>query len=145
MPKIHSAEIDIAASPASVWAVLIDTSNWPKFDPYCDRIEGVAALGQTIKAFTKLAPGRAFPVKVTTFDARRTMVWTGGMPFGLFTGVRTYSITPNSQGAHFKMIEVFSGPMLAMIGKSLPDMTDPFNAFCKGLKAEVEKTSSGEK
>ena len=139
MPKIHTAEIDITAPPASVWAVLVDTPNWHRFDPYCDRIEGVAALGQTIKAFTKLAPGRAFPVKVTTFAVPNSMVWSGGMPLGLFTGVRTYTITPNGKGAHFKMTEVFSGPMLALIGKSLPDMTDPFDAFCKGLKAEAEK------
>jgi hypothetical protein len=139
MPKIHTAEIDIAAPPAAVWAVLVDTPNWPRFDPFCDRIEGVAALGQTIKAFTKLAPGRAFPVKVLTFDAPKTMVWSGGMPFGLFTGVRTYTITPRGSGAHFRMTEEFSGPMLALIGKSLPDMTEPFDAFCKGLKAEAEK------
>ena len=138
MQRIHSAEINIAASPEAVWAVLVDTKNWPKFDPYCDRIEGVAALGQTIKAFTTLAPGRAFPVKVTSFDAPSKMIWTGGMPFGLFTGVRTYTINASRGGSRFAMTEVFSGPMLGLIGKSLPDMTEPFDAFCKGLKATAE-------
>jgi hypothetical protein len=137
--KSHSAEIDIDAPPAAIWAVLTDTKNWPKFDPFCERIEGTATLGGTVKAFTTLAPGRAFPVKVTTFDAPKKMVWTGGMPLGLFTGVRTYIITPaGTKKSHFSMTEVFTGPMLVMIGKSLPDMTEPFAAFCKGLKARVE-------
>jgi hypothetical protein len=142
MPRIQSAEIDIAAPAKAVWDALVDTAKWPAFDPYCDRIEGVPALGATIKAFTKLAPGRAFPVKVTTFEAPRLMVWSGGMPLGLFTGVRTFTVTAKPSGlAHFAMTEVFSGPLLGLIGKSLPDMTEPFDAFCKGLKATAEAKS----
>ncbi len=139
MPIIHGAEIDILAPPAAVWAVLVDTANWPKFDPYCERIEGRAALGQTVKAFTTLAPGRAFPVEVVTFDAPKTMVWKGGIPLGLFTGVRTYTIATTAPGtAKFAITEVFSGALLGLFAKSLPDMTEPFAAFCKGLKTAVE-------
>lgn len=137
--KTHSAAIDIDAAPVAVWSVLVNTGNWPAFDPFCVRIDGIPVLGATLKAFTTLAPGRAFPVKVTTFDAPHQMVWTGGMPFGLFTGVRTYTISPiSSEKSHFSMTEVFSGAMLSVIGKSLPDMTEPFAAFCKGLKTRVE-------
>ena len=114
------------------------------FDPYCERIEGRPAPGATIRAFTKLAPGRAFPVKVTTFEAPRLMVWSGGMPLGLFTGVRTFTLTPKTTGVvRFNLSELFSGPLLGLIGKSLPDMTEPFEAFCAELKAAVELPSQG--
>lgn len=137
--KTHASEIVIDAAPPVVWAVLLDTARWPEFDPFCVRIEGTPALGNTVRAFTTLAPGRAFPVKVTAFDAPRKMVWRGGMPFGLFTGVRTYAIDPHGAGkSHFSMTEVFTGPMLALIGKSLPDMTEAFQSFCTGLKSRVE-------
>ena len=66
--KNFSAGIDIDATPDTVWAVLVDTVNWPTFDPYSERIDGQPALGETITVFSTLVPGRAFPVNVTTFD-----------------------------------------------------------------------------
>ena len=37
------------------------------------------------------------------------------------------------------MCEVFSGPMLKLIAKSIPDMTEAFDAFAAGLKARAEE------
>ncbi|MEM8588503.1 MAG: SRPBCC domain-containing protein [Pseudomonadota bacterium] len=137
--KQYQAAATINASPAAVWSILTDASAYPSFDPYCDKIEGEIARGQKIKAFSKLSPGRAFPVKVTEFEPGKRMVWAGGMPLGLFKGERTFSLNPGENGTvHFDMREVFSGPMLALIGKSLPDMTEPFQKFAEGLKAKAE-------
>lgn len=136
--KSFSANIDIDAAPDAVWAVLIDTANWPTFDPYCERIEGQATLGETVTAFSKLAPGRAFPVTITTFEQPKQMAWTGGMPLGMLKNVRTHTISAHGDGSHFEVTEVVSGPMLAMIGGALPDLNEPFAAFCSGLKARVE-------
>lgn len=140
--KSFSAGTAIDASPETVWSVLVDTPRWPDFDPFCERIEGNVVLGGTIKAFTKLAPGRAFPVKVAVLERPRLMVWRGGMPLGLFLGVRTFAITPEGAGCRFEMREEFSGPMLGLIAGSLPDMTEPFAAFCAGLKATAEASAS---
>ncbi len=136
--KPVAAEITIAAQPETVWSVLVDTARWPSFDPFCDRIEGNVVLGGTIKAFTKLSPGRAFPVKVSVLDRPKLMVWRGGMPLGLLLGVRSFAITAAGTGSRFAMREEFSGPMLGLIEKSLPDMTEPFAAFCAGLKVKAE-------
>ncbi len=137
--KQFQAAATINASPEAVWSILTDASAYPSFDPYCDKIEGEIAPGQKIKAFSKLSPGRAFPVKVTEFEPGNRMVWAGGMPLGLFKGERTFSLSPGENGTvHFDMREVFSGPMLALIGKSLPDMTEAFQKFAEGLKAKAE-------
>lgn len=136
--KSFSAGIDIDAPPDVVWAVLIDVAGWPSFDPYSERIEGQAALGQTVTVFTTLAPGRAFPLKITTFDRPRQMAWTGGLPFGMLKNVRTHSISSRDSGSRFEISEVVSGPMLGVIAGALPDLTEPFAAFCHGLKAHVE-------
>lgn len=137
--KQFQAAATINASPEAVWSILTDASAYPGFDPYCDKIEGEIAPGQKIKAFSKLSPGRAFPVKVTEFEPGKRMVWAGGMPLGLFKGERTFSLSPGENGTvHFDMREVFSGPMLALIGKSLPDMTEAFQKFAEGLKAKAE-------
>ncbi len=61
------------------------------------------------------------------------------MPFGLFKGIRRFSLTEQGDGQTlFHLKETFSGPMLALIGKTIPDMTEPFEAFVKGLKARAE-------
>jgi hypothetical protein len=137
--KEYKASTTIQASPERIWAVLTDGGSWPQWDPSCDKIEGRIAPGEKLKAFTKLSPGRAFPVKVTEFVPNQKMTWTGGMPLGLFKGVRTFTLAPQGNGVEFTLHEVFSGPMLALIGGSIPDMTSAFQGFVQGLKARAEK------
>lgn len=134
----YKASATIQAAPETIWAILVDGARWPEWDPSCDKIEGRIALGQKVKAFTKLSPGRAFPVKVATFEPNRSMTWTGGMPFGLFKGVRTFTLTPKGAATEFTLHEVFSGPMLGLIGKSIPDMTETFQNYVAGLKKRAE-------
>ena len=134
----YRASASIAAPPEKVWAVLTDVAKWPEWDPFCEKIEGNLALGNKIKAFTKLSPGRAFPVKVTELDAPKRMEWSGGMPLGLFKGVRTFQLVPSGSGTEFTLHEKFSGPMLALIGKSIPDMSEAFEKFVHGLKQRSE-------
>lgn len=128
----------INAKPETIWAILMDASKYPEWDPSAERIEGRIAPGQTIKAYTKLSPGRAFPARINVFEPNSKMVWTGGMPFGLFKGERTFTLTPKDGAVEFTIREVFSGPMLGLIGRSLPDMTVPFQEFVAGLKKRAE-------
>lgn len=138
--KEYKATATIHQSPEKIWAILTNGAAWPEWDPSCERIEGQVALGEKLKAFTKLSPGRAFPVKVTEFVPHQKMTWTGGMPLGLFKGVRTFTLTPRGNQTEFTLHEVFSGPMLKLIGGSIPDMTDAFNGFVAGLKGRAERS-----
>jgi hypothetical protein len=62
------------------------------------------------------------------------------MPLGLFKGERTFTLSPQSQGAtKFTLREEFSGPLLALIGRSIPDMTSTFEQFAAGLKSRAER------
>ena len=70
------------------------------------------------------------------------MTWTGGMPLGLFKGVRTFTLTPESETVtRFDMREEFTGPLLPMIWKSMPDLTASFEQFAKGLKDKSEQAA----
>jgi hypothetical protein len=76
---------------------------------------------------------------VTEFDEPERMVWEGGMPLGLFTGVRTFTLTSQANGStEFSMVEVYSGLMEPLISKSIPDLTEPFEQFADGLKNAAE-------
>ena len=138
--KEFSARTTIDATPERIWSILTDGAHYPEWDPYCERIEGRIAAGEKIKAFTSLSPGRAFPVRVTTFEPAKRMEWTGGMPLGLFKGVRTFTLAPRNDGTTEVAVgEVFSGPLLGLFAKSLPDMSEPFREFVEGLKKRAER------
>jgi hypothetical protein len=141
--RFFESSADIAAPPDAVWAVLTDGAGWSSWDSGVDGVEGRIAAGATITVRSKAAPGRAFPVKVVTFDAPRTMVFSGGMPLGLFTGVRTYRLTPTGPGTRFEMREEYSGPLLPLMWRSMPDLGPSFAQFANGLKARVERASGG--
>jgi hypothetical protein len=135
----HRVEKTIKAEPERIWSILTDGSHYPDWNPSVDRLEGSVAPGEKIKLYVKINPGKAFPVKVRRFEPPHLMTWEGGMPLGLFKGVRTFTLTPDSNGATvFRMEEVFSGPLSGLIGKSIPDMTEPFEQFGRGLKAAAE-------
>lgn len=134
-----AATTNIRASADTIWRILTDAASYPTWDPGTIRIEGTIARGQKVVAYNKLNPNRGFSAKVTRFEPGRAMTWSGGMPFGLFTGVRTFTLDPQPDGTvNFTLREEFTGPMLALIGRSLPDMTDSFKNFAAGLKARAE-------
>ena len=137
--KSYEARVYIDAEPKVIWDVLTDGSTWPDWDSGADRVEGKIAPGETIKLHVKINPGRAFPVKVTEFVPEQRLVFTGGMPLGLFKGVRVYTITPQAGGAVlFTMREDFTGPLEPLIGRTIPDLGPSFTQFVNGLKQRAE-------
>jgi len=141
--KTFSATTNIKASPETIWGILTDAPNYPAWDPGVDRIEGTIAPGEQITAYTKLSPNRAFPAKVTEFVAGQRMTWTGGMPLGLFKGVRTFTLIPKGDGSiDFTLREEFSGLLLPLFAGSIPDLTKTFEDFAVGLKVRAEAASS---
>ncbi len=137
----YESSAEIAAPPERVWEVLTNGARYPEWDSGVTRVEGTITDGGKVKVFTEVGGDRAFPVRVTT-DAPRTMTWTGGMPLGLFKGVRTFSLTPSGAGTAFHCREVFSGPMLGLVSKQMPDLQPSFDRFAAGLKAEAEAGAS---
>jgi hypothetical protein len=138
--KAYEATAMIKASPEAIWSILADASRYTQWDSGVDRIEGTIALGQKITVHSKANPGRAFPVTVTEFVPGQRMVWSGGMPLGLFKGVRTFTLIPQVDGnTRFTMREEYTGLLLDMIWKSMPDLGPSFHQFVQGLKAESEK------
>jgi hypothetical protein len=132
---------DIAAEPARVWAILTDAQRLAGGDLGVTRIEGAIRPGERLKLWSQASPGRAFALKVSAFEPPLRMTWEGGMPLGLFKGVRSFTLSPTARGTHFHMREDFSGPMAPIIAKSIPDLTPSFQKFAHGLKILAETRS----
>lgn len=135
------ARQDIAAAPERVWAILTDAAQLAGGELGVTRIEGAIRPGERLKLWSEVSPGRAFALKVSVFEPPLRMTWEGGAPFGLFRGVRSFTLTPKPGGTHFHMREDFSGPMAPMIVKSIPDLTPSFQKFVRGLKTLAETRS----
>ncbi|MDX1377843.1 MAG: SRPBCC domain-containing protein [Anaerolineales bacterium] len=137
--KKYQASTTINASPEAIWNILTDAEGYPAWDLSMDHIEGMLAPGETVKFLTKLS-SQAFPVKVTVFEPKKRMVLTGGMPLGLFKTERTHTLTPEKDGqTTFHTEEIFSGLLLPVFGKNIPDLTDNFESFAAALKKQAEK------
>jgi hypothetical protein len=134
----YSHTTQIAAAPDAVWSVLTNAGGYPAWDPNMIRLDGTIEAGGKVTAHTRLSP-RAFPVRITTFEPARKMVWSGGLPLGLFKGVRTFELRPKDGGTEFTVREEFGGPLLGMFKGTIPDMNKPFADFAAGLKATAER------
>jgi hypothetical protein len=137
--KFTETKIEISSNPARVWETL--TTQMPHNPKAYGviRFDGNIALLSKIKLWSEVAPDRAFSVKVITFDAPHKMVWRGGMPFGLFVGTRTFTISATAHGSMFHMREEFTGLFAGPITKSMPDLTLSFTKFANTLKQEAER------
>lgn len=138
--KVFMATTEILAAPETIWRILTDAPNYPEWDPGIIRIEGRIAPGEQLTIYTKAAPERAFKPSVVEFQPNRRMVWRSGMPLGLFQGARTFTLEPSSSNrVKFTLREEFSGLMLPMIGRSIPDLSPVFAAFAAALKQRAER------
>jgi hypothetical protein len=138
--KSFAATISIRATPDRIWSILTDAARYPDWNPTVTKVDGTIAPGQKIALHVTLNAGRAFPVKVATFDQPRRMVWRGGMPLGLFVGERVFALAPKPDGqVEFSMRETFTGLLAPLIGRTLPDMQPAFDEFAAALKREAER------
>lgn len=123
----------IHAPAAAVWAVLTDPQRIQSAAMGVTRIEGTIEKGARIKLWSEVSPDRAFPLRVTELVPHRRMVWQGGMPLGLFKGVRELELEERGDSTDFSMTETFTGLMLPLIWKSMPDLQPSFETFADGL------------
>ncbi len=137
--KSFEATTTIAASPERIWAILTDAANFPTWEPGVTRIDGTIAPGEKITVYTKISPDRAFPVTVSEFVPGKKMVWSSGMPLGLFKGARTFTLTLQGNGTvEVHTREVFDGLLLPIIGRTIPDLSESFQNFAAALKKAAE-------
>lgn len=144
MPRSYGVERTIDASATAVWSLLTEGGRYPEWNSSVLSIDGSIAEGETIELIAAINPKRSFKLAVSdvtppTEDGAASMIWSDGMPLGLFKGVRTFELTKGSEGAtRFSMVEVYTGPMAPIITRMIPDLADAFDQFADGLKQAAE-------
>jgi hypothetical protein len=135
----YSVKETISCPPDGVWDLLTDAAGYSSWNTTIVSIEGEIELGSRIKLVSTVNPKRAFKLNVSEMDRPHNMVWSDGLPLGLFRGVRTFTLAAVGEGqTEFEMVEVFSGLLEPLISRSIPDMTDSFAEFAASLKVAAE-------
>jgi hypothetical protein len=142
-----STSTSIRATPERVWDILTDASGYGRWNPEIAHIDGRIELGRKIKAHVNLGNGVIRPVGVRVTALRATpewrMEWTGGLPLGLFTGRRIFTLAPREGGVvEFSLQLRFSGPMAGPIVRSLGDRQPDIDGLAAGLKKAAEAEGS---
>jgi hypothetical protein len=129
----------INASPAEVWALLVDVSSWRDWDSGVDRVEGRVALGERLTIYATMIRNRPFTVTVTELRPQEVMRWRAGLPFGLAVIERTYTLDAQEDGSTVLTVrEDHTGPFARLLDRSTPDLNPSFRQFCAGIKAKAE-------
>jgi hypothetical protein len=139
--RSYEASSTINASPDAIWAILTDAPGYAGWNSGVVGVDGTIAPGEKIKVTSAANPKRAFPVKVTDFEPGRSMTWSGGMPLGLFKGVRTFKLSPGNDATTFTMREEYTGPLVPLLWRSMPDLGPSFEQFATGLKQRAESSA----
>ncbi len=144
MRRIETA-IDIAASPAAVWGVLIDFAAYPDWNPFIRRLQGEARVGARLEVTVQPPGGRAMTFKPTVLavEANRELRWLGRalMP-GLFDGEHVFRLEQTASGCRFHHGETFNGLLVPLFAGTLAGTELGFQAMNEALKRRAEATTS---
>lgn len=153
MPVIElRASIEIDASLADVWQIMLDTPAYGEWNPFVARVETAqpAAVGNPIVLHVRWENGRTTrsPERITALEPPRTRggVTTAlmsyvyeGLParLGLVRGTRHQRLTQRAGGpTTYKTVEELSGPLVRLAGPGR--VADGFERHAAALKRRAE-------
>lgn len=140
--KTFETDLHIEASPAKVWAVLMDFAAYPDWNPFVRRIEGEARVGARLEVFIQPPGGKGMTFQPTVLrcEAEREFRWLGhlGIP-GLFDGEHYFLLQPApDRGTTLVHGEHFRGILLPLLAGALKKSLVGFERMNLALKARCE-------
>jgi hypothetical protein len=119
-------EIDVAAPPDQVWAVLTDFAAYPEWNPFLVQATGRAEVGERLTV-TLAPPGRrpiTMKPRVQVVEPEQQFAWLGHLLVpGLFDGRHEFRLEPRDGGTRFVQREEFGGALVRLLGSKLFDQT----------------------
>lgn len=127
----------IAAPPSVVWDLLTNVDDMSRWNSTVSTMSGRIAPGGQVRV-TVPTSTRTFNLTVDTCTPPSRLVLSEGN--AIFRGVRTYTLTQDAGGGtDFELAEVFTGLMLPLIARSLPDFKSIFARYVADLTEEAAR------
>lgn len=135
--KSLEAETLINARNSTVWEIITDAGNYTVWESGITSIQGEPRNGGTIRIRTRTRGNRTFRLRVQQIPGE-VMTWTGGLPLGLFRGVRTFTLSPQRGMTQLRVKEEFSGPLLGLMDKTMADTEQALTDYVNAVKERAE-------
>lgn len=137
-------QIEINASAARVWSLLMDFDGHPRWNPFVRSIAGTPAVGGQLVVHIQPAGsgGMRFRPTVLAVEPEREFRWKGKLLLpGLFDGEHYFLLEPRGERRMlFRHGEIFSGLFVPLFRRSLDGGTrQGFHAMNEALKREAER------
>ena len=138
-------EIEISATPAKVWSIIMDIDSWHEWSPIINASQGKPTVGSkldiTMMSKEKNKDGPKYNPVVTELKEQAYFHWRAHMLSGfIFTNDKIFKLEETEAGTHLTHIETFKGLMAPLMSgsveKNVPSMLDSMN---KALKELAEK------
>ena len=138
--RSYEAQATIERGPDAVWAVLTDAPGYADWDSGVERVEGTIAPGETDQGPLGGEPRPRVPGEGHRVPAgARHDVVGRACRSACSRGCARSRLEPADGGAtRFRMREEYTGPLLPLIWRTMPDLGPSFEQFARGLKARVE-------
>lgn len=119
-------ELEVAASPETIWSLLVDPQAWPSFYPNVNEVPVLLDRRQSLSLgtlFQASLAGQDVLASVQEFEPMTRIAWGGGPK--AYPDSRAYHawiITPTASGAHLSTEETMRGPLWLELAKPAPDV-----------------------
>lgn len=134
-------EIQIAAPPATVWAVLVDLAGYSLWNPMVVAAEGeVQRDGRaSLRYRSSLGVELQFAVRITRADPGRELRWVGRR-LGI-RGEHSFRLEPSGAGTQLVHGEIFTGALAGVLRFAFRRQVPVFERFDRALRNEAERRS----
>ena len=143
-----TTSIDIAATPAEVWKVLMDWARYPEWNPTLRAIAGQARKGGKITVSIASPVGTlAIPAVVTRLATNSCITWHSQMRLsGLFDRDHIVELSPDPTGCRVTQTQTFAGilaPGASMVAtRTVKDGLEKMNVALKE-RVEADRSAPG--
>lgn len=108
--KTFHVEVEIAAPPEAIWAVLTDTARYSEWNPTQVEVRGTHRVGESVSARFAAPGGEVLEIEMTVRDLRTAQLLrqVGGVP-GVITFDHSWILKPVNGGTRVIQHEVDRG------------------------------------
>ncbi|TWS20621.1 SRPBCC domain-containing protein [Tsukamurella asaccharolytica] len=135
--------VEIAASPAEVWRVLVDFAAYPQWNPFVIRAAAPDGLevGRDLDVRIRNDGSETgFRPEVLAVEPERELRWVGRVLVpGLLDGEHSFRLEATAGGTRFTQAERFRGVLVPVVGASI-DVASGFDAMNSALRDRVLAT-----
>ncbi|WP_299690749.1 S-(hydroxymethyl)glutathione synthase [Hydrocarboniphaga sp.] len=135
-------EIEINASPQTVWSVMDDLERYPEWNPLVPEFSGRTTVGRVLSGTIVLHNVPAFPLTPTLLRVvgARELRWITVAEEQGISGEHYFILTPTAAGGtHFVHNEEFEGPAVTVMWPGIEAVTRPvYINMNQALKARAE-------